>query len=348
MPEQASGSSLFRPPAPGTSADEVRQYPPRNLAASEAAHTGEGAIISVAEERLDHRDIGPVRVWLMAIRPKTLPAAAASVIAATALAWHDGAFLLGPALAALIIALLLQIGSNLANDVYDDERGADTADRLGPTRVTNTGLLSRAQVKSGMKVVFAIAFALGLYLTWVRGWMVLVIGILAIIAAIAYTGGPWPLGYHGLGEVFVFLFFGVTAVVGTYWVQAGSAPLAAWILSVPLGLLITAIIVVNNLRDIEQDRVAGKRTVSVRIGAAATKWEYAACVAGAYLVVTAGVLAAIFPLAALLVWLSLPFAVMTARAVFTQSGRPLNAALAGTGRVTLLFSVLFAIGVILS
>lgn len=312
-----------------------------------SAHSDEGAITGVSEDMVDRHDVGPVRVWLMAIRPKTLPAAAASVIAATALAWHDGGFLLGPALAALAIALLLQIGSNLANDVYDDERGADTADRLGPTRVTNTGLLSRTQVKSGMKVVFAIAFVLGLYLTWVRGWMVLVIGVLAIISAIAYTGGPWPLGYHGLGEVFVFLFFGVTAVVGTYWVQAGSAPLAAWVLSVPLGLLITAIIVVNNLRDIEQDRVAGKRTVSVRIGAAATKWEYAACVVGAYLVVTAAVVGRIFPTPALVVWLSLPFAIATARVVFTQVGRPLNAALAGTGRVTLLFSVLFAFGMLL-
>jgi 1,4-dihydroxy-2-naphthoate octaprenyltransferase len=315
--------------------------------AAASAHSDEGAITGVAEDLVDRHNVGPMRVWLMAIRPKTLPAAAASVIAATALAWHDGGFLLGPALAALAIALLLQIGSNLANDVYDDERGADTADRLGPTRVTNTGLLGRSQVKSGMKVVFAIAFVLGLYLTWVRGWMVLVIGVLAIISAIAYTGGPWPLGYHGLGEVFVFLFFGVTAVVGTYWVQAGSAPLAAWILSVPLGLLITAIIVVNNLRDIEQDRVAGKRTVSVRIGATATKWEYAACVAGAYLAVTAAVVGRAFPISALVVWLSLPFAIATARVVFTQVGRPLNAALAGTGRVTLLFSMLFAIGMLL-
>lgn len=291
--------------------------------------------------------MSPVRVWLMAVRPKTLPAAAASVITGTALAYHDGGFLLGPALAALVIALLLQIGSNLANDVYDDERGADTADRLGPTRVTNTGLLSRGQVKSGMKVVFALAFVLGLYLTWVRGWTVLVIGVLAIIAAIAYTGGPWPLGYHGLGEVFVFLFFGVTAVVATYWVQVGKTTPAAWIMSVPLGLLITAIIVVNNLRDIEQDRIAGKRTVSVRIGADATKWEYAACVAIAYVVMTVAAVTGVLPLYTLLVWISAPVAFRTARTVFTEIGRPLNAALAGTGQVTLLFSLLFAAGMLL-
>ena len=203
---------------------------------------------------------GPLHVWWLAIRPKTLPAAASAVVVGTTLAWRAGGFLPGPALAALVIALLLQIGSNLANDVYDDERGADTTDRLGPTRVTQAGLLTRSQVKGGMKVVFAVAFALGLYLTWVRGWPVLVIGVVAIASAIAYTGGPYPLGYHGLGEVFVFLFFGVTAVVGTYWVQTGSAAAIAWVMSVPVGLLITAIIVVNNLRDIEQDRAAGKLT----------------------------------------------------------------------------------------
>lgn len=286
------------------------------------------------------------KIWLLAIRPKTLPAAAASVIVGTVLAWADDGFSLGPALAALAIALLLQIGSNLANDVYDDERGADTADRLGPTRVTQAGLLTRKQVKTGMKVVFAIAFLLGLYLTWVRGWMVLVIGIAAIVAAIAYTGGPWPLGYHGLGEVFVFLFFGVTAVVGTYWVQTGTTAPLAWLMSVPPGLLITAIIIVNNLRDIEQDRAVGKRTVAVRIGAEATKWEFAVCVALAYLVVTGAVVARLVPAETLAVWLSLPLAAVTTRMVFTQVGTPLNKALAMTGQTTLAFSLLFAAGML--
>lgn len=291
---------------------------------------------------------GPLQTWVMAIRPKTLPAAAASVIVGSSLAWYDGVLAVGPALAALAIALLLQIGSNLANDVYDDERGTDTADRLGPTRVTQAGLLSRTQVKAGMKAVFLLALALGLYLTWVRGWLVLVIGIAAIAAAIAYTGGPWPLGYHGLGEVFVFLFFGVTAVVGTYWVQAGATPPAAWLMSVPVGLLITAILVVNNLRDIEQDRIADKRTVAVRIGVGATRAEYVACVLGAYAVVSAGVASGLLPAPALAVWASLPLAIATARIVFTQAGRPLNRALAMTGQTTLLFSVLFALGLAVS
>lgn len=289
----------------------------------------------------------PASVWLMAIRPKTLPAAASSVIVGTALAWRDGGFSLLPALAALVIALLLQIGSNLANDVYDDERGADTADRLGPTRVTQAGLLSRSQVKNGMKVVFLTALAFGLYLTWVRGWPVLVIGAFAIASAIAYTGGPYPLGYHGLGEVFVFLFFGVTAVVGTYWVQVGAAPAIAWVMSVPLGLLITAIIVVNNLRDIEQDRAVGKRTLAVRMGAKATMYEYAACVVGAYLVVAGAVAAGALTPWTLIVAASLPLAYTATRTVFTQAGTPLNAALARTGQLSLAFACLFAAGIAL-
>ena len=166
--------------------------------------------------------MGVVRRWWLAVRPKTLPAAATGVLVGSALAWRDGGFAFAPALAALGVALLLQIASNLANDVYDHERGADTAERLGPLRVTQSGLLSRAQVKRGLKVVLALALALGVYLTVVRGPLVPVVGLAAIVAAVAYTGGPYPLGYHGLGEVFVFAFFGLTAVVGTYWVQSGA------------------------------------------------------------------------------------------------------------------------------
>ncbi|MBN2247571.1 MAG: 1,4-dihydroxy-2-naphthoate polyprenyltransferase [Coriobacteriia bacterium] len=290
---------------------------------------------------------GPLGTWWLAIRPKTLPAAASSVIVGTALAAYDGGFALGPALAALVIALLLQIGSNLANDVYDDERGADTADRLGPTRVTHTGLLTRTQVKTGMKVVLGLAFVLGLYLTWVRGPLVLVIGVAAIIAAVAYTGGPYPLGYHGLGEVFVFLFFGLTAVVGTYWVQTGTTTPRVWLMALPPGLIITAILVVNNLRDIEQDRVAGKHTIAVRLGVPATKAEYTLCMAGAYLVVASAVVAGALPAPTLTVALSAPLAWRAWRIVATQAGRPLNGALALTGQTALVFSVLFALGLAL-
>lgn len=284
----------------------------------------------------------------MAVRPKTLPAAMSGVIVGTALAYRAGGFALGPALAALAIALLLQIGSNLANDVYDDERGTDTADRLGPTRVTSSGLLTRKQVKRGMVTVLALAFAIGLYLVWVRGPWVLAIGVAAILSAVAYTGGPYPLGYHGLGEVFVFVFFGLAAVTGTYWVQTGEVSASAWLMAVPVGLLITGIIVVNNLRDIEQDRVGGKRTLAVRMGARATKIEYAACMALAYMAVALGVAIGLLPLAALAAWLSMPLAVITSRIVFTETGRRLNVALAKTGQTTLAFSILFAAGLLLA
>lgn len=293
------------------------------------------------------RPTGPAMAWLLAIRPKTLPAAASSVIVGSALTWLDGRFAAGPALAALGVALLLQIGSNLANDVYDHERGADTPDRLGPTRVTSSGLLTRSQVKRGMGVVFALALLLGVYLTVLRGPLVLLIGAVAIVSAIAYTGGPYPLGYHGLGELFVFLFFGVTAVVGTYWVQAGTTTPLVWLMSVPPGLMIVAIIVVNNLRDVEQDRLAQKRTVAVRIGVSATKIEYTACMVLPYVVVGAAAAGGMLPMPALACWLSLPLMWATVDRVFATTGRELNVALARTGQTALLFSLLFAGGLLL-
>ena len=264
----------------------------------------------------------------------------------SALAWYDGSFQLLPALAALLVALLLQIGSNVANDVYDFERGADTAARHGPLRVTQAGLLSPAQVKRGMAIIFALAALCGLYLAFVRGWVVLAIGAAAILSAIAYTGGPFPLGYYGLGDLFVFIFFGIAAVAGTYFVQVGTVSAAAWWMSVPVGLMITAILVVNNLRDVENDRAAGKHTLAVRMGEHGTKVEYILCMAIAYLILPALVLAKIVPVTSLLAWLSLPIAVKAAWTVFTQRGRPLNAALAGTGQTALVYSLLFWVGIL--
>jgi 1,4-dihydroxy-2-naphthoate octaprenyltransferase len=188
--------------------------------------------------------------WMLAIRPRTLPAAAAGVIMGSALAWRDGFFRLDAAFACLLTALLLQIGSNLANDVFDFERGTDTPERLGPVRVTQAGLLTPSQIKVGLAVVFALAALFGLYLAWLGGWPIIIIGIAAILSAIAYTGGPFPLGYYGLGDLFVFIFFGLASVAGTYYVQAGFVSAAAWWMSIPPGLIITAILVVNNLRDL--------------------------------------------------------------------------------------------------
>ncbi len=195
----------------------------------------------------DAKNMTRTQAWLLAARPKTLPAAMAPVVVGIALAVRDGAFALGPALAALLGALLLQVGVNVANDYHDFVAGVDQPDRLGPTRVTQSGLIPPEQVRLGMIVVFAAAALVGVYLIAVAGWPVLVIGVASIVSALAYTGGPFPLGSHGLGDLFVFIFFGLVAVAGTYYVQALTVTPLALIAAVPVGLLATAILVVNNL-----------------------------------------------------------------------------------------------------
>jgi 1,4-dihydroxy-2-naphthoate octaprenyltransferase len=287
------------------------------------------------------------QVWMLASRPKTLPAAAAGVVAGTALALRDGHFRFGPALAALLVALLLQIGSNLANDVYDYERGADAGERHGPMRVTQAELLTPVQVKVGMWAVFGLSALLGLYLAFVAGWVVILIGLAAIFSAIAYTGGPFPLGYYGLGDLFVFVFFGLAAVAGTYFVQAGSVSVQAWWMSLPIGWLIVDILVVNNLRDIKADRAAGKHTLAVRFGERGARVQYIILLVASYLLLPILALFGSLPWLSLLAWLSLPLAWRTLQIVLKQAGPPLNAALAGTGQTTLVYSLLFFVGMLL-
>jgi 1,4-dihydroxy-2-naphthoate octaprenyltransferase len=289
-----------------------------------------------------------LQIWFLAARPKTLPAAAAPVIAGTAVAIADQQFRLGPALAALLAALLLQIGANIANDLFDFHKGVDNENRLGPLRVTQAGLLTPRQVMTGMWLTFGLAAGLGGYLAWVAGWPVILIGLASIAAAVAYTGGPFPLGYHGLGDLFVFIFFGLVAVSGTYFVQAGSlSALAVWT-GVPLGLLITAILVVNNLRDLETDRASGKNTLAVRLGKAGTQIEYLVCLAGAYLTPVLLWIFNLAPALGILSWLSLPWAIILAREIYTLTGRGLNKALAGTGQLALLYAVFYALGLVIS
>lgn len=286
------------------------------------------------------------QAWILAARPKTLPAALSPVVVGMALAWADGRFALLPALACAAGALLLQILSNFANDYSDFFRGADTEHRLGPTRVTASGLISPAQLRAGIAVVIAVAVLVGLYLVWVGGWPILLIGVAAILAALAYTGGPFPFGYYGLGEVFVFLFFGLAAVCGTYWVQALALPAHVIVAAVPVGLLVTGILVVNNYRDIDTDRQAGKRTLAVRMGRQGARIEYAVLVAAAYIMPF--VLWLGFGLNAwlLLPLLTIPLAVPLVRNVFTATDGPtLNKTLAGAARLALLFSLLLAIGI---
>jgi len=287
------------------------------------------------------------KIWLLAIRPKTLPAACAPIIVAAGLAWRDGVFRFGPVLAALLAALLLQIGSNLANDVFDYKKGTDTEERVGFLRVTQAGLLTPKQVLAGMWTVFVLAAVLGVYLIYAGGWPILVVGVAAIVAAIAYTGGPYPLGYHGLGDVFVFIFFGPVALLGTYYVQAKAVSAAAVWASIAVGLAVVAILVVNNLRDIETDRKTGKRTLAVRFGAQFTKLEYFSVFAGAYLIPLVMVLLDLGSPFLLLTWLSVVFFIPLVKEVFHVRGSGLNKTLAGTARLVLIYSLLFAVGYLL-
>lgn len=283
----------------------------------------------------------------MAVRPRTLPAATAPVIVGSAAAFSAGHFDPLPALAALLGALLLQIGANLANDVFDYQKGADTAERLGPVRVTAAGLLSPGQVKAGMWVVFGLAVLCGLYLAIHAGWPVVAIGVVSILTAIAYTGGPYPLAYHGLGELAVFLFFGPVAVCGTYYVQALRLDaVAAWA-AMPMGLLTVAILVVNNLRDVETDRASGKMTLVTRFGAAWGRCEYLTVVGAAYLFPLILWLTGAGSIYLLAAWLSLPRLIPLVRDITTLVGRPLNRVLGQTGQLELLYGICFSAGFIL-
>ena len=287
-------------------------------------------------------------VWWMAIRPKTLPAAMAGVITGSALAWWDGHFRLLPALTAMAVALLLQIGSNLTNDVSDFKRGVDAGERMGPTRVTQSGLLTPNQVKAGIVVVFCLAALLGFSLVFSVGWVVLPIGAAAILSAIAYTAGPYPLGYHGLGELFVFLFFGIAAVAGTYFIQADAVSLIAWFMSIPIGFIIVDILVVNNLRDIETDRLAGKFTLAARFGLGFAKGQYLFFLLAAYLCIPLFCSLRLLSWWCMLIWLSLPIAWQTTKIVLHQKGKPLNRALAQTGQLALLVSLLLLASLLIS
>lgn len=291
--------------------------------------------------------LSPVKIWIAASRPKTLPAAAAPVLAASALAWHDHYFRPGPAVACLLIALLLQIAANLANDLFDFQRGTDTPDRLGPLRVTQAGLLTPGQVKIGMAVCFTVSAFLGLYVASVSSWHILLVGILAIVAALAYSGGPLPYGYYGLGEIGVFLFFGLAAVCGTYYAQAVTLTPAVYMVAAAMGFLSTGILVVNNLRDINTDKAGGKKTLAVLLGATFTKREYFVLITLAYLIpAVLWFFFVSFPWV-LLTYISLPLAFRACNHVNRLTGRELNPVLAETGRLELLFAILLSIGLIM-
>jgi 1,4-dihydroxy-2-naphthoate octaprenyltransferase len=281
------------------------------------------------------------RAWLLAARPATLPAAIAPVAVGTACAAAAGGFRPGPAAAAAVGALLLQVAANFANDVFDFEKGADREDRLGPPRAVQSGLLSPAAMRRGLVAVLAAALAVGVYLAAVAGWPVVAIGIASIAAAVAYTGGPFPLGYHGLGDLMVLLFFGFVAVCGTAFVQVGGLPALAVAASVPVGALATAILVVNNLRDRAGDAIAGKRTLAVRLGPGGARVEYAALLAVAYTVpIALAALRGEWLLAAPVV--TAPWAVRLVGSIWRRDGLALNPCLPATARLLLLHSLVWA------
>ncbi|HEY1510569.1 MAG TPA: 1,4-dihydroxy-2-naphthoate polyprenyltransferase [Solirubrobacteraceae bacterium] len=290
-----------------------------------------------------------IRIWLMAARVRTLPAAIAPVLVGTALAGWENVFHPLRFVAALVGSIFIQVGTNLSNDYSDARRGADADDRLGPVRVTAGGLVPPNQVLIATYVSFGVAVLAGVYLVAVAGWQLLLVGAASILAGVLYTGGPKPYGYEGLGELFVFLFFGIVAVAGSYFVQVRHLDWKAFALAVPVGLLASAILVVNNYRDSDSDRRAGKRTLAVRLGRARTRTMFAVIVYLAYLL--APITWVFGPMTAwmLLAWLTLPLAAEVVRIVRNRTDGPsLNQALAQTGMLQLSFCVLLSAGLLLS
>lgn len=283
----------------------------------------------------------------MAARPRTLPAAASPILVACALALRDGVFYAPAALACVLISLLMQIGANFANDLFDFERGADAAERPGPTRVTASGMISPDRMRLGIIITFGLACLPGLYLALRAGWPMILLGLAIILAALAYSGGPLPYGYNALGDISVFLFFGVAAVCGTYYTQALTLPLTAWLSSISIGLLIVNILVVNNTRDIPSDRIANKRTLAVLLGREAMLAEYLLCLIAAYLVPLCLWIFRLTSIGGLLSWLSLPPAILLFREFSRAEGPSLNNILGKTAQLAFLFAVLFSVGILL-
>lgn len=284
--------------------------------------------------------------WLLAIRPKTLPAAVGPVLVGSGVAFRDGRFSLFPAVACLLGAMLLQIGVNLANDYFDYKNSIDSEERLGPVRVTQSGLIAPSVVKMGMIISLALASLVFIYLAFVGGPVIVVIGIASVLAALGYSGGPFPLASNGLGELFVFIFFGLVAVGGTYYIQAGQLTWLVAAAAVPPGLLITAIMVVNNLRDIDTDRKAGKRSLAVILGRSRTITGYKLLLLLSYLVPGALYIGGLCGAVVLLPLLTLPMAMGLARRIPGEAGRSLNELLAATARLSLLHSLFFSVGLV--
>lgn len=286
-----------------------------------------------------------LRPWLIAARPATLWASVAPVLVGSGLAWGQGVFRADAFAVALASAVLINVGANFANDASDARRGADGPARIGPTRAVASGLISPRQMWAGVAVVFALASAGGLYLAAIAGWPVLVIGAACLLAALSYTGGPFPYGYRALGEVAVFLFFGLAGTVGSRFVHDGTAPSAAWLLAIPVGMLVSAILVANNVRDLDTDRAAGKYTLAVLLGRRGARWLFAGLVWGAFAVLGGEAAAGWVPRWAALGLLAAPLSIPVVLTVNRETAGPvLIRALQATARLNLLAAALMAVG----
>lgn len=287
-------------------------------------------------------------IWLRAARPHTLAASLVPILAGASLAWHHNMFRWDTTLVALICAILIQIGTNFANDLYDFVKGADTPERIGFERATAAGLVTPAAMYRATMFTMGLAFVFGLYLVWIGGWIILVIGLLSLLFGILYTGGPYPLGYNGLGDIFVFIFFGIIAVMGTYYVNTLEWNIESFWVSIPVGALCVNILVVNNLRDVEQDRITGKRTLGVLLGETALKTEYISLILVSFIIPFFLYLFYGFSLWILLPFLSLPVAIQLNRQVwFHEDKRKLNQTLERTAQFMIIFGLLFSIGIII-
>lgn len=285
-----------------------------------------------------------LKAWLLATRPKTLPAAVAPILVGGAAAFSDGVFFILPALACLVGATLLQIAVNLANDYFDAKNEIDSEERLGPVRVTQSGLIPPGQVKFAMILCLLLSAVVFAYLSYVGGLPIVVIGIASVLGALGYSGGPYPLASHGLGEVFVFIFFGLIAVCGTYFIQTGHMSWFAVVISMPPGLLITNIMIINNLRDIDTDRKAGKNTLAVMLGRSSTIMNYRLLLLLSYMMPFVLWVTGVRSPFILLPLLTLPFAWKMWQEVNVCKGSELNETLAKTAKLSLMFSLAFAAG----
>jgi len=285
--------------------------------------------------------------WILAARIKTLPAAISPVLIGSALAVNKGSFNETIFLMTLLAAILIQIGANFANDVFDFQKGTDRDDRLGPLRVTQAGLITPEKMTYGMWFVFLLAICIGFYLFLIGGWPIIMIGLASIIAGILYTGGPYPLGYHGWGDIFVFIFFGLIAVPGTYYLQTGVVSITSLWVGIAMGMLSNGILVVNNIRDFNEDKISEKKTLTVRFGVFFSKVHYSLLILLPYYLPFYVWLKGESDLAVMVTYFSLPIACGLSVQIFMLTGSELNSLLNKTARLLFIYTILFSMGLII-